>query len=76
MTAKDSKSYLNKLSQYMNTKNAYHHYTGKTPIGSGYSDLTKEVETNHKAPKFKVGESVMITQYKNIFKKGYTENWS
>ena len=45
----------------MNTKNAYHHYTGKTPIGSGYSDLTKEVETNHKAPKFKVGESVMIT---------------
>ena len=60
----------------MNTKNAYHHYTGKTPIDSGYSDLTKEVETNHKAPKFKVNNRVRVTKYKNIFVKGYTENWS
>ena len=31
---------------------------------------------NPKAPKFKVSDKVRITQYKNIFSKGYTKNWS
>ena len=29
-----------------------------------------------KNPKFKVGDSVRISKYKNIFAKGYTPNWS
>ena len=29
-----------------------------------------------KGPKFKVGEHVRISKYKNIFAKGYTPNWS
>ena len=31
---------------------------------------------NPKAPRFKVSDKVRITQYKNIFSKGYTKNWS
>ena len=33
-------------------------------------------ETNKKSPKFKVGDNVSISKYKNIFAKGYTPNWS
>ena len=29
-----------------------------------------------KDPKFKVGDHVRISKYKNIFAKGYTTNWS
>ena len=35
----------------------------------------KKIGTNPKAPKFKVNDRVRITKYKNIFSKGYTENW-
>ena len=31
---------------------------------------------NEKDPKFKVGDRARISKYKNIFSKGYTENWS
>ena len=31
---------------------------------------------NFKITKFKVNGKVRITKYKNIFSKGYTENWS
>ena len=31
---------------------------------------------NNKDPKFKVGDRVRISKYKNIFAKGYTPNWS
>ena len=31
---------------------------------------------NKKDPKFKVGDDVRISKYKNIFAKGYTPNWS
>ena len=33
-------------------------------------------EINDKDPKFKVGDYVRISKYKNIFAKGYTPNWS
>ena len=36
----------------------------------------KKNETNLKAPKFKVNDSVRITKYEIIFSKRYTENWS
>ena len=59
--------------QYNNT---CHHCNGKKPIDGGYSALTEKIETNLKAPKFKVNGTVRITKYRNIFSKGYTENWS
>ena len=31
---------------------------------------------NDKNPKFKVGDHVRISKYKNIFAKGYMPNWS
>ena len=39
-----------------------------------YIEFKKEV--NDKDPKFKVGDHVRISKYKNIFSKGYTPNWS
>ena len=33
-------------------------------------------EFNKKDPKFKIGDHVRISKYKNIFSKGYTSNWS
>ena len=33
-------------------------------------------EMNKKDPKFKIGDHVRISKYKNIFAKGYTPNWS
>ena len=39
-----------------------------------YIDFKKEV--NDKGPKFKVGDHVRISKYKNILAKGYTPNWS
>ena len=34
------------------------------------------VDSNDKNPKFKIGDHVRISKYKNIFAKGYTLNWS
>ena len=39
-----------------------------------YIDFKKEV--NDKDPEFEVGDYVKISEYKNIFAKGYTPNWS
>ena len=33
-------------------------------------------KSNEKDPKFKVGDHVRISKYKNIFPKGYPPNWS
>ena len=33
-------------------------------------------ESNKKDPKFKVGDHVRISKYKNISAKGYAPNWS
>ena len=35
-----------------------------------------ELHSNKKYPKFKVGDTVRISKYKNIFAKGYSPNWS
>ena len=65
---------MNKLvDQYNNT---YHDSLGKKPINVDYSVLTEKIEMNHEDLKFKVGNRVRITKHKNIFSKGYTENWS
>ena len=41
---------------------------------NAYIDFGKEV--NDKDPKFKLGDYVRISKYKNIFAKWYTQNWS
>ena len=54
----------------------YHRSIGKKPIYGDYSALTEQIEQIHTGPKFKVGDRVRITKYKNIFGKSYTENQS
>ena len=70
--------YIDKLddivSEYDNT---YHRTIKMKPIDvkdNTYIDSKKEV--NDKDPKFRVGDHVRISKYKNIFAKGYTPNWS
>ena len=38
--------------------------------------INADKEINNKDPKFKVGDRVRISKYKNIFAKGYMPNWS
>ena len=65
---------MNKLLHQYN--NSHHHSINKKPSNGDYSALTENIETNHIALKFKFNERIKITKYKNIFSKGYTENWS
>ena len=77
LTANESKSdlgYLNKLVDECN--NNYHRFIGRKPVNAGYSALTEEIESSHKASRFKISDRVRVTKYKNIFSKGYTKNWS
>ena len=57
--------------------NTYHRTIKMKPIeakGNTYIDSIKDV--NDKDPKFKVGDHVSISKYKNIFAKVYTPNWT
>ena len=74
MITNDSKVYLDNLNKLVD--NTYHHSIGKKTINADYSALAENTESNSKAPKFQVNDRVRITMYKNIFSKGYTENWS
>ena len=77
MTANNSKPYLAYLSKLIDQyKNTYHNSIGKKPINADYSVLTEKIEMNPKALKFLINDRVRITNYKNIFSKGYNENWS
>ena len=45
-------------------------------VTDNYYAEYNEDPSNKKNPKFKVGDNVRISKYKNIFAKGYTPNWS
>ena len=70
--------YIDKLDDIVSEYNNTYHRTIKIRSvdvkNNTYVDSKKEV--NDKDPKFKVGEHVRISKYKNIFAKGYTANWS
>ena len=69
--------YIDKLDDIVNEYNNTKHRTTKMkPINvkdNTYTDFGNEVNDD---PKFKVGDHVRISKYKNIFSKGYTPNWS
>ena len=70
METNDRKSYLSYLNKLVDKYNdTYDHSISKKPFDADYSALTEKIETNHKAPKFKVNDKVRITKYKNIFVK-------
>ena len=70
--------YIDKLDDSVNEyNNTYHRTIKMKPIDvkdNTYIDFGKEV--NDEDPKFKVGDHVRISNYKNIFAKGYIPNWS
>ena len=41
-----------------------------------YNFIEYVEESNEKDPKFKIGDHVRISKYKNVFAKGYVPNWS
>ena len=65
MTSISKHVYIDKLDDIV------HKYNNKD---NTYTDFGKEFNDND--PKFKVGDYVRISKYKNIFAKGYTPNWS
>ena len=47
------------------------------PVDVGDDSFAEYNEkSNEKYPKFKVGDHVRISKFKNVFAKGYTPNWS
>ena len=70
--------YIDKLDDIVNEcNNTYQRTIKMKPVyvkDNTYIDFEKEV--NNKDPKFKIGDHVIISKYKNNFAKGYTPNWS
>ena len=70
--------YIDKLDDIVGEYNNTYHGTIKMkPVdikNNTYIDFKKEV--HDKDPKFKLGDHLTISKYKNIFTKGYTLNWS
>ena len=77
MTSISKNVYINKLDDIVGEyNNTYHRTIKMKPVDvkeNTYISFEKEV--NNKDPKFKVGGHVRISNYKNIFVKGYTPNF-
>ena len=78
MTSISKNVYIVKLDDIVNEyNNTYHRTIKKKPVDvkdNTYIDFKNEV--NDKDPKFKVGDHVGNSKYKNIFAKGYTPTQS
>ena len=78
MTSVSKNVYIDKLDDIVDEyNNTYHRTIKMKPVGvknDAYIDFKKEI--NNKDPKFKVGDHIRISKYKNIFAKAYTPNWS
>ena len=78
MTSISKIVYIDKLDDIVKEyNNTYHKSIKMKPADvkdNRYIDFKKEV--NDKNPKFKIGDHVRISKYKNIFAKGYMPNWS
>ena len=78
MTAISKNMYINKLDDIVNeNNNAYHRTIKKKPVDvKDNTHIALEKKVYNKDPKFKIGDHVRISKYKNIFAKGYVPNWS
>ena len=78
MTSISKNVYIDKLDDIVKEyDNTYHKSIKMKPFDvkdNTYIDFKKEF--NEKNPKFKVGDHLRISKYKNIFAKGYVPNWS
>ena len=78
MTAISKHFYFHVLDDIVNKYNNTVHRTikMKTIEVTGDSHAEYNEDSNKKDPKFKVGDHVRISKYKNILAKGYAPNWS
>ena len=83
MTAISKKIYFDVIDNIVDEYNNTYHKTIKMkPVDVGddsfaeYNGTAFNEESNGKDPKFKVGDHVRISNFKNVFAKGYTPNWS
>ena len=78
MTAISQNVYFDVLDNIVDKYNNTYHRTIKIkPIDVKSNSFAEyNEESNEKVPKFKIGDHVRISKYKNIFAKGYTPNWS
>ena len=78
MTSISNNEHIDKLDEIVNKyNNTYHRPIKMNPDDvntSIYIDFNKE--NNKEDPRFKVGNHVRISNYKNTFLKGYVPNWS
>ena len=78
LTSISKNVYIDKLDDIVNEcNNAKHRKTKMKPIDvkdNTYIDFGKGINDND--PKFKVGDHVRMSKYKNVFSKDYTPNWS
>ena len=77
MTAISKNVYFDVLNDTVDEYNNTYHKTIKMKPIDVKDDSFAEYneESDVKDPKFKVGDHVRISKYKNIFAKGYTPNW-
>ena len=76
MTAIGKNVYYDVLDDVVNKYNNTKHSTIKMkPIDVGNNKRVYIDEHNEKRSRFKVGDRVRISKFKNIFAKGYTPNW-
>ena len=70
--------YIDKLDDIVGEyHNTYHRTIKMKPVDvNDNTHIDFEKEFNDKDRKFKIGDHVKISKYKNIFAKGYTKNWS
>ena len=78
MTAISQNIYFHALDNIVDKYNNTVHRTIKMKPIEVTNDYYAEYneDPNKKDPKFKVGDHVRISKYKNIFAEGYTRNWS
>ena len=78
MTAISKNVYFDVLDDIVNKYNNTIHRTIKMKPTDVTDDSFTEYneKSNKKSPKFKIGDHVRISKYKNIFAKGYAPNWS
>ena len=78
MTSISKNVYIDKLDDIVDGYNNTYHTTIKMKCidvkDNTYINTSKEI--NNKDPKFKVGDHIRISKYKNIFATGYMPNWS
>ena len=77
MTSISKHVYIDKLNDIVHKyNNTYHRTIKMKPVdvkSNTYIESSKEI--NNKDPKFEIGDTVRILDYKNIFVKCYAPNW-